>query len=214
MRLDNQTEYDGRAIRKIITAAHNYLADAEGRLPQWKRVRVRVVYTRTRTASGHATYNGTRMRLRFRRPEKKPVNAGQVARLAWHELQHLHGYRHGQMARMYPGWDEVDQMVEAAGFDRHDPIPLKPSAQEDPEPDQDPEEAKRQMYRQELARALEKRKEWTAKAKRAKTYLAKWRRRENRARRQLEDLGVDPEQVRDDVLGDYDPAMAGDIRIT
>lgn len=212
MRVDNQTAYDGRKLKSLITAAHDHLADAEGRYRRWKATTFTIVYTRTRTASGHAWYNSTRARLRLARPDSRrgPVNAGQVVRIAWHEILHLYGYSHDQMARMYPGWNEVDEMVEAAGFSRTDSVPLKPSAGED----QDPEPTEAEKAREKFAHALEKRKEWTAKAKRAKTYLAKWRKRENRARRRLEDLGEDPDAIREDVLGDYQPAMAGDIRIS
>lgn len=223
MKTNNETDYRSREIKSLLCATHDHLARAEGRLPQWGAVTFRIAYTRSRLTSGHAHLEGYRSTLRFRRPEGRKdwrsdrdripndhAKARDVVRLGWHEILHLYGYRHSQMARYYPDADEVEEICQAAGFEPGDPLPLYARAREDGE-NEEPSEAERQE--EKFRKALAKRKEWTAKARRAKTYLGKWRRRENRARRQLEELGVDPDALRAEVLDGYEPAMPGDLKV-
>lgn len=221
MRIHNDTVYRSREIKSLLCAAHDYLARAEGRLRRWGRTIFQVAYTRQyRGASGHATLNGTVAKIRlFRPPEdarddrrfRRRSQARHVLRVGWHELLHLYGYDHSQMARKYPGEDEVAEMAEMAGMEPSDRLPLYAHAREDQDGDDEPTE--REQREEELRHALRKRKQWTTKARRAKTGLRKWRRKENRARRHLEDLGVDVEAIREDELGDYEPAMAGDLDV-
>lgn len=70
MKLINQTVYDTRAIRAAICAVHDRLARTEGRLPQWKHVRVVVVYARTRVTHGCAQLRGTYMKLVLQGPRR------------------------------------------------------------------------------------------------------------------------------------------------
>lgn len=253
MKIENGTDYDGRALRSILCGVHRWLAKTEGRLRQWRRVRFEIRYTRTRTSSGHAYVGGTYSLLRIPKPDAEvrgwtwdgtraanyPDHRGAVVRnfvaVAWHEMLHLYGYRHGSMARKYPDFDEMRAICESLDLDPDEGIPLRPSLrpEEEPEPVEVPTvrasalgallgalearesdlRAEADRYEESLRAALAKRKEWTTKARRAKTYLSKYRSRENRARRKLRDLGLDPDAIAADELGDYEPAMAGDLKV-
>jgi hypothetical protein len=69
----NTTTYDTRAIRTAICVAHDRLAKTEGRLKQWKRVVVDVVYARTRVTHGCASIGGTYMKLVLMGPRAPKV---------------------------------------------------------------------------------------------------------------------------------------------
>ena len=220
MKIENETDYQTLGIRKCLTAVHNHLARSEGRLRQWRGVTFTVVHTRTRGCNGYAYVGGYDSRLRLP-PPKESDRFGSVGcrvrsliRVAWHELLHLYGYEHADMARRFPGSDEVREMAEAAGFKPGERLPLYASARRDlgiePEPE-GPTDAER--YEKELRHALRKRKEWTVRAKRTKTGLGKWRKRERYRRRKLEELGVDVDAIVRDEVGDYDLAMPGDIKV-
>lgn len=214
MRIKNETDYRTREIRKILTTVHNWLARDEGKLRQWNRgLTFRITYTRQRRgASGHAYLGGYRSTIRLFRPKDGEVLSPvrDLIRVGWHEMLHLYGYNHSQMARRYPGDDEVDEMASRAGFKPTDRLPLYAAANPNHE---EPEPTEEERYAGRLRHALRKRKKWTTRARRAKTALAKWRRRENAARRKLEDMNVDVDGIVEDVLGDYEPAMAGDLKV-
>jgi len=70
----NATCYDTRAIRAAICAVHDRLAKTEGRLPQWKRVNVEIVYARTRVTHGCASIGGTYMKLVLMGPRGQGVH--------------------------------------------------------------------------------------------------------------------------------------------
>lgn len=55
----------------------------------------------------------------------------------------------------------------------------------------------------QLRRAVRKQKDWTTKVRRAKTYLSRYRGQELEARAALRRMGVDPDPIVDEVLGDY-----------
>lgn len=217
MRIENETEYQSVGMQKCLTAAHNHLAKSEGRMRQWSGVTFTVVYTRSRGCNGYAYLGGYDSRLRVPRPKegddwRTGCTVRSFIRLAWHEMLHLYEYRHSQMARRYPGEDEVQEMAEAAGFRPRERLPLYADARRklglEPEPE-GPTEAEK--YEQELRHALRKRKQWTTRARRAKTGLKKWRSREMYRRRKLEELGVDVDSIIQDELGGYEPAMPGDL---
>lgn len=227
MKIQNDTDYRSREIKSLLCATHDFLARSEGRLRQWRSVVFTVGYTRTRQTSGHATYHGTRSTLRFRPPngrrfwrdwpgDRQPedghdcARAKDVVRLGYHEMLHLYGYRHDNMARYWPTADEVAEICEAAGFEPGDRLPLYASARDD---DEDDEPTEAEKHEAELRHALRKRKEWTTKARRAKTGLEKWRSKEMYRRRKLEALGVDADAIIEDELGDYTPAMPGDLKV-
>lgn len=69
----NATCYDTRALRTAICVAHDRLAKTEGRLRQWERVVVDVVYARTRTVHGCASLGGTYMKLVLMGPRAPKV---------------------------------------------------------------------------------------------------------------------------------------------
>lgn len=224
MKIDNETDYQTRGIKRVLTAVHNHLAKVEGRLHSWGWVRFRVCYTRYKASSGHAALSGARCTLRLGRPGRlenrgwevregvvDQATVGTLVRLAWHEFFHLYGYRHENMARYWPDRDEVEAIADAAGWERTTPLPLYAHAREEETQEVDPQEQEREKRVDELRHALRKRKEWTTRARRAKTALAKWRRKEMRARRQLDELGVDADEIAQDELGSYEPAMAGDL---
>lgn len=220
MKIHNSTRYRTREIRKIITATHRHVAQAEGPLRTWRRLRVEVVYTRTAHTSGCAWLHGGLMRLRLRNPDSRawpfsengerpaPVTAGSLISLTWHELFHCYGYRHRQMARYFPPKQDVLAIAALAGMQPSDLLPLYGA---DAAPKTEPSAADQAAA--ELRAALQKRKEWTARAKRAKTALGKYREREMRARRKLAELGQDPDAIAASELGRYRPAMPGDIKI-
>lgn len=254
MRIENGTDYDGRFLRSLLCGVHRWLAKTEGRLPQWRRVRFEIRYTRTAPGSGHAYLRGTYALLRIPRPDAE-VRAGiwrgskyewegdgyrgarveNLVGLAWHEMLHLYGYRHSAMARHYPDETESRAICESLGLGPKGTVPLRPSLrpEETPEPVEaltplagargallaalaarrDDLRGEADRYEAKLRAALAKRKEWTTKARRAKTFLARYRSKENRARRKLQDLGLDPEAIAADELGDYEPAMAGDLKV-
>lgn len=226
MKLQNETEYRTREMKKILTAVHRFLARHEGRLPQWSRVIFEIRYTRHRISSGHAYLHGTYSLLRFRRPAGRAWKRGRdgmapedaarvrdVARLGYHEILHLYGYHHDQMATYFPTDEEVEVICQDAGFRPEDFLP-RYGEEAESEPDLDPQEEKIQEAEAILRKCLRKRKEWTTKARRAKTALDTWRRKEMAARRKLRDLGVEStEEIIEDELGDYEPAMAGDLKV-
>lgn len=74
MKITNKTCYDSRTIRSAICTVHDRLAKTEGRLPQWKRVRVEVVYARTRTVHGCAVVGGTYMQLVLLGPQRHKIH--------------------------------------------------------------------------------------------------------------------------------------------
>lgn len=205
MKIRNETGYDTRAIRRIITATHNRMARFEGRVPQWRHVTFEVACARGNRCTGWAWLRGTRSRLRL--PSER-VTVRRLVNLTWHEILHLHGYEHGQMMNGgYPNTESMNAIARAAKFAPGDVIPTAAPAPPRAGP------TPREKAEADLRKALEKRKEWTAKAKRARTALARWRERELRARRKLEEAGGDPAKVRAEALGSYEPAMPGDIKV-
>jgi len=74
--ITNHTAFDTRALRAAICAVHDRLAKTEGRLPQWKRVHVEVVYARTRITHGCAALRGTYMKLVLQGPRPVRVFRG------------------------------------------------------------------------------------------------------------------------------------------
>jgi hypothetical protein len=87
----NETRYSTRELRKIFTRVHNEIAQYEGRLPQWKRVRVLIRYARPGGVvwSGNGKIKGVTMKLRFQRGG---IKIKDVAQAFGHELMHLYGY--------------------------------------------------------------------------------------------------------------------------
>lgn len=111
MKIENQTDYDTKTLRRLMTIAHRRLAETRGRLKTWDRLNVVVVYGRhgSGTVSGEAHLTGDRMRLRLPPPltskmakafedrglpSVRTVKAASVLWLMTHELFHSYGYRH------------------------------------------------------------------------------------------------------------------------
>lgn len=93
MRLVNQTNYDTRTLRSILTAVHN--AETRGRLATWERCKVVVAYGRkgNRKYTGHAYFSGLKCHLSV---PKGGLDVIQFAAVWRHELWHLCGVRnHG-----------------------------------------------------------------------------------------------------------------------
>ncbi len=162
MKVTNTTRYPTALLRTIICRAHAENAKSRGRLRTWGRVEIKIRRSlRGSYTSGHAYLNGTYAVLTLPAPT---CTAAQLYRLAWHELQHLYGYRHSNMGLYYPPDEETQR--ECAGLpERMTEEPRKPKAKPD---------------RQQTAytRTLAAIKRWETKAKRAETALKKLRRRQ------------------------------------
>lgn len=74
MKIKNRTRYSTKLLRRAICAVHDRLARTEGRLPQWKRVTVEVVYARTRVTHGCAYIRGTYMKLILQGPRGHEIH--------------------------------------------------------------------------------------------------------------------------------------------
>ena len=217
MKITNQTRYDTRAIRRLLTATHNELARAgEGRLQWWMLIRFNIIYANQRRGcSGRASIRGTWAKLRLVRPEpterelewvrrlraagsaKCEAHAdglldratmmrqevGDLADVAWHEMLHLHGYRHAVMGGEWGGRPNAEQqarIVAAAGFKlATDPLPLLAP----PKPKAPPTKGELQLLRYE--RVLAREVAWGRKLRRAQTALRRVRRQRAYYEREL-----------------------------
>ncbi len=70
MRIVNQTQYDTRALRHLVTVAYRTLAKHEGAAHWWLGLRVRVQYGRRPWAVSGYAYPGGPIRLRLPRAGK------------------------------------------------------------------------------------------------------------------------------------------------
>jgi len=163
MRLDNQTGFDGRFLRKLVTEAHRQLAESEGRLEQWKRTRIEIVYCRANHAggsSGYAFLKGTLARIRIARR----ATFTRVFKVVWHELLHLYGYDHSHMrGGGYPSEDRISRAAERLGIDVASTIPVLVRISS-PRPG---------IRERRLERLIARRATWESKRKRAENALAK-----------------------------------------
>jgi hypothetical protein len=160
MRIENETKYATRELRTIFCRVHTLVAKYEGRLPQWKALRVHVVYTRNREHSGYAYLRGYYMKLCLQRGS---ISRYTVASLFAHELMHSYGYRHSEMASR--GRADPVELTEFTGttLDEQKPKPkAKPSTAE--------------LQAQRYGRVLERERRWQSKLKRAQTALRKLKR--------------------------------------
>ena len=175
MKLDNRTHYDTKLLRTIICRAHARLAKAQGRLPQWKRVTITVRRRLKGThTSGHAYLKGTKAVFTLPCPTTSPR---EIYRLAWHELQHLHGYNHANMGIYFPLDEETNEETQDLPASIHEVPPAPPSRD--------------QRAAQELALVDKRIKAWLTKQKRAATALKKLHRRKRAlARRAGADCGA------------------------
>jgi len=182
MKLKNETRYDSRLLRTVISLAHREIAKTEGRLRQWAWVtfKVRRRITTKHTAldgtawignnhtSGHAYVGGTKAVLTIPCPG---VRTSALYSLAWHEMFHLYGYHHRGMGgacrgAMHPTDIEMARVLAGLPATMAEKVPVKvPRA----------ERAAGQRA-ERMTNAEAKVIEWSRKVKTANTKLRKWRR--------------------------------------
>lgn len=180
MRIENETAYDSRVLNRIAAAVHVWMAKEIGRrLPQWKRLRAQVVYSRGPWCSGYAYLGGSLTRWRLPKPGSRHVSTRYVAWLIWHELLHVYGYGHDRMSPLAMGHhgrepDTLGWIEQRFGTT----LPLaavkvkaKPTLDE-----------RRSARRQRIAASV---KRWESKRKRAETALRKLNRQLRALDRQL-----------------------------
>lgn len=155
MRVVNQTSYDTRTMRKLLTAAYAAVRKYEQPASWWRRLTVTIEYGKrvTTETSGFAYLHGGPMTLRV--PRAAASQQG-FAETAAHELMHCYGYRHGEF---------YDATLAAVLPDLPGEIPSKPVR---PVVKIDPRASR-------YARVLELEKSWTRKLKLAQTKLRKLR---------------------------------------
>lgn len=87
----NETKYDTRKLKTVITAVYNAEAKKRGPLRVWKRTRVEVITSR-KWYSGRAHLSGLWMLLRV--PSDTTVDLHRFVALIRHEVWHLYGIQH------------------------------------------------------------------------------------------------------------------------
>jgi hypothetical protein len=187
MRIINKTHYDTRTLRSIFCAVHSDMAT---KLDTWQHLYVTVVYSRRvarhtwneddrkidkhyesggpTNMSGHASYNGYRMKLCIPRTQ---VNTLWLAKLFHHEILHNYGKRH----REYP--QHLGRAMWKTGAEGYRWIIEKHGIpelmDEPPEPPKPAKATKEEKQADAVRKLLERRKAWVTKARRAATALAK-----------------------------------------
>lgn len=178
----NTSGYSTRELKRIICKVHAHIRKLEGRdAPRWKRLEVHVRGRDDNYTSGRAFYNGCgyvdSWDVVFTIPRaikkgatgywKYPQLKGKLnnyrarrfAYLAYHELMHTYGYRHHQFTNIN------DAELEKLFPDDY----VIPTAQELAKP----KAPKPPVYKTRYARIRQRRKQWEAKQRRAKTALGK-----------------------------------------
>ncbi len=159
MKLVNETRYDTRVLRALLTQVHNREAKIRGRLRTWAHVlTIRIVYERRGFYTGRASYDGSRCLLRIPRGSFEAVSFAAIWR---HELWHLYGIGHRDYteAAMACATSWVEGWVEPATFSEIVKTTVKPSLDER-------RAAKTISLAERLAR-------WESKKRRAERAIAK-----------------------------------------
>lgn len=167
LRVENETHFDTRAIRALVSAVHVWAAKDECRAPL-DRLRVAVGYARTWGQAWGCIGHG-KMWLYIRKQDS--VSVVSLAQTIRHELMHNFGYDHSQFyERVVPA--EVYAPI-VARFGECIPVrAVKPKPRRD-----------RMQVGYERALAAQAR--WTTRLKRAQTMLRKARTRRQGYERRL-----------------------------
>lgn len=169
MKLNNETLYDTRKLRSIITAVFRRFEKIEGKGSYpWGMLKVDVVYGRgLGTVAGEAFVKGIYMRLFLGRCR---ADTRWLAHIIEHELEHCYGYGHRQMAR-------VTQKTWDVGYSKHYDWAAEKYGEEFlpelPKPKTGPVVS---LQEQRYQRLCERERKWEPKLRRAKNALTKIRR--------------------------------------
>ena len=182
MRLINKTSYDTAELRAILIAVHNEEAKHRGRLKTWNRLTVTIRRRSTYGMgdnSGFAYFHGRQACLTL------PMEVCNVASLAavWlHELQHLYGIRHPDMAPAIRHCLYADSVLSSwvkaalAAVDGRGAIQERQSEPQDPETAKASRALKLEaVVMRRYTRVLAAEARWAAKLKRAQTALQEYR---------------------------------------
>jgi hypothetical protein len=167
MKIDNQTVYSTRHLRKIFIACEKN----EG--TNYKNRHVKVIYTKSGVATrGYAWYNSNRVVMKLPKPLKEhdyknSACIHRVAKVYIHEVGHNLNLRHKEMMKW---WDiPVDFLEEGdVEFKLEALLPKKEAVKISKKPKKTRAELNEEKARNKLA-------EWEKKLSRAKTFVKKYK---------------------------------------
>ena len=90
--VENKTSLDNKKLQQLFCFVHQLIAKTEGRLRQWKRMRVFMSYRNTAGYSGKATLGGTKIWIRFCLVSYNNIET--LSQVFAHELMHSYGFGH------------------------------------------------------------------------------------------------------------------------
>lgn len=99
MKIINESMWDTRSLRKLVTAVVNRFDKLEGRKPEWRKS-AEITFMNSRGAhyTGTGDLNGRKIVVRLPRRE---VRTDMLAALLEHQYSHNRGYTHKQMPRNF-----------------------------------------------------------------------------------------------------------------
>ena len=115
--IKNSSVYNTRKLNSLFCMIHNQLAKPEGRLPQWKQLRVAV---RNGRNSGRATYYVGRSWKEWDMFLSLDSGIENISQLFAHELMHNYGYRHRQFRRRPLDQHHLDEIKQK--FSSHEEL--------------------------------------------------------------------------------------------
>ena len=155
----NTSAFDTRWLRTLFCKVHRVQAKTEGPCKVWKRLKVTVGRRGPRSAwrstSGHAYVGTGPIHLSL----LDTVTTRNIARVFWHEMMHVYGYRSHRGGRCDPHSDYLDQICEGLP---ETPVLKQPAAKK-------PTDIVKTRYERILTRQAQ----WQKKFDRAKKALEK-----------------------------------------
>ncbi len=99
MKIINQSMWDTRSLRKLVTAVVNRFDKLEGKKPEWRKsAEITFLNSRGNHYTGTGDVSGQKIVVRLPRKEIRP---DMVAALLEHQYSHNRGYTHKQMPRNF-----------------------------------------------------------------------------------------------------------------
>ena len=97
MKVKNETEWLTRDLKRVLCEALRRNSKIEGPLKKWQKkgLTIEIFYSRKEYYSGNAQYNGCWMKLRI---PKDKIKKSDFVSLFVHELNHIRGFHHNQIA--------------------------------------------------------------------------------------------------------------------
>ncbi len=110
--IKNTSKFDTKKLRSLFSFIHNLIAKKEGRLPQWKSLKIQI-RQKSYGSSGRAYIGKVYgygwdmfLSLDFKDELKRLSN------LFSHELMHSYGFTHKNMLRYYPLTEQQHQKIK------------------------------------------------------------------------------------------------------